>query len=92
MRLKRDMPAWTTITNCMGPVRLLHHIRSHRWGRLAADEPASLRVQALNGPADIRWEKYFDDPSAWWDNRGKKTNPKAPDFVHKLDRWVTASR
>ena len=41
-----------------------------------------------HGPADIKWEKYFEDPSLWWDNRATKRNPKQPDFVHKTDRWL----
>lgn len=29
------------------------------------------------------WEEWANDPSQWWDNRAKKTNPKAPDFKFK---------
>eukprot|EP00793_Prasinoderma_coloniale_P002252 PRCOL_00002760-RA len=35
-------------------------------------------------PADVaKWESLLDSPSAWWDNREGKRNPKAPDFKHK---------
>ena len=37
----------------------------------------------VQGPADMKWEKFFQDPNAWWDNRTTKTNPKQPDFKHK---------
>jgi hypothetical protein len=29
------------------------------------------------------WEELAANPSAFWDNRDTKTNPKAPDFKHK---------
>lgn len=32
------------------------------------------------------WEQFDNDPNAFWDNRAKKTNPRAPDFVHKQSR------
>ena len=38
------------------------------------------------GPADAKWERFFQDPNAWWDNRTTKQNPKQPDFRHKDDR------
>ncbi|KAG0565624.1 hypothetical protein M758_7G001800 [Ceratodon purpureus] len=30
------------------------------------------------------WEKYFADPSQWWDNTITKRNYRAPDFKHKV--------
>ncbi|KAK7345883.1 hypothetical protein VNO77_16498 [Canavalia gladiata] len=29
------------------------------------------------------WQAFFANPGEWWDNRGKKRNPKGPDFKHK---------
>jgi hypothetical protein len=37
------------------------------------------------------WNEYFSDPTEWWDNRGKKQNPRYPDFKHKTTNealWV----
>ncbi|KAJ7298442.1 hypothetical protein O6H91_Y582200 [Diphasiastrum complanatum] len=37
------------------------------------------------------WQKFFSDPSLWWDNRLTKISPKNPDFKHKITReglWV----
>ena len=44
------------------------------------------------GPADAKWERFFQDPNAWWDNRNTKQNPKQPDFRHKDDRCGLACR
>lgn len=30
------------------------------------------------------WMDFFTDPSQWYDNRGRKTNPNAPDFKKKV--------
>ncbi|KAL4420880.1 hypothetical protein ABPG77_002839 [Micractinium sp. CCAP 211/92] len=30
------------------------------------------------------WMDYFTDPSQWYDNRARKTNPNAPDFKKKV--------
>ncbi|KAH9623548.1 hypothetical protein KSS87_011299 [Heliosperma pusillum] len=38
--------------------------------------PAKLSTQEL-------WQAFFANPTEWWDNRNKKTNPKYPDFKHK---------
>jgi len=59
---------------------------SKRCLRLLTDQRCSLPQG--HGPADIKWEKYFEDPSLWWDNRATKRTPKQPDFVHKTDRWL----
>mmetsp|Transcript_19973 Transcript_19973/g.60359 ORF Transcript_19973/g.60359 Transcript_19973/m.60359 type:complete len:335 (-) Transcript_19973:2305-3309(-) len=32
---------------------------------------------------DQVWQDLINDRSAYWDMRGRKTNPKAPDFKHK---------
>eukprot|EP00250_Pteridium_aquilinum_P005454 c15543_g1_i1 orf=3-602(-) len=44
------------------------------------------------------WIDFFKDPSFWKDNRNTKTNPKAPDFTHRLtnqplwlDSWFNPS-
>ncbi|CAK9269824.1 unnamed protein product [Sphagnum jensenii] len=29
------------------------------------------------------WQKFFSDPSQWWDHRSEKVNAKYPDFKHK---------
>ncbi|KAG2427729.1 hypothetical protein HXX76_012054 [Chlamydomonas incerta] len=34
------------------------------------------------------WEQLRSNPDEWYDNRTRKTNPKAPDFVRKDDRAV----
>lgn len=37
------------------------------------------------------WLEYFADPTQWWDNRGKKRNPRAPDFKHRVSKkalWI----
>jgi hypothetical protein len=38
---------------------------------------------AASGPKDLAWEAYFANPANFWDNRHRKTNPKAPDFKNK---------
>jgi len=53
-----------------------------------ADTQRCFFLSQGHGPADIKWEKYFEDPSLWWDNRATKRTPKQPDFVHKTDRWL----
>ncbi|CAK9265225.1 unnamed protein product [Sphagnum jensenii] len=40
---------------------------------------------------EMVWNEYFSDPTQWWDNRGKKQNPRYPDFKHKTTNealWV----
>ena len=66
-----------------------HAIAGCSWHLIAIiySRLAMLSLQGV-GPADIRWEQYFEDPSQWWDNRATKRNPKGPDFVSKNDRWV----
>ncbi|KAL6521026.1 hypothetical protein OROGR_017595 [Orobanche gracilis] len=39
--------------------------------------------QANDGPGSDSWKDLVENPDSWWDNRTKKTNPKAPDFKHK---------
>ncbi|KAG2491712.1 hypothetical protein HYH03_009875 [Edaphochlamys debaryana] len=38
------------------------------------------------------WDALRQEPNAWYDNRTRKTNPRAPDFVRKDDRqtaiWI----
>ncbi|KAJ7514799.1 hypothetical protein O6H91_23G059500 [Diphasiastrum complanatum] len=37
------------------------------------------------------WQKFFWDPSQWWDKRFDKENPEAPDFRHKTTNkalWI----
>lgn len=29
------------------------------------------------------WQVFFASPHEWWDNRGRKLYPSAPDFKHK---------
>lgn len=41
-----------------------------------------------SGPKDMAWEAYFKDPAGFWDNRDRKTNPKAPDFKNKTTNEV----
>ncbi|GFR51244.1 hypothetical protein Agub_g13619 [Astrephomene gubernaculifera] len=40
----------------------------------------------------VKWESLRNDPDQWYDNRYRKTNPKAPDFKRKDDKmaalWV----
>ena len=38
------------------------------------------------GPAEKKWMEFFSNPSAYWDNRQNKRNPRAPDFKHKDDK------
>lgn len=41
------------------------------------------------------WRQYFNDPSAFWDNRRDKRNPKAPDFKAKNGGeglWISSRR
>lgn len=47
---------------------------------------AKLLVSLSQGGApdkDQVWQDLINDRSAYWDMRGRKTNPKAPDFKHK---------
>eukprot|EP00270_Netrium_digitus_P007863 TRINITY_DN2310_c0_g1_i2.p1 TRINITY_DN2310_c0_g1~~TRINITY_DN2310_c0_g1_i2.p1 ORF type:complete len:328 (+),score=32.99 TRINITY_DN2310_c0_g1_i2:131-1114(+) len=49
----------------------------------AAASRASLREEL--------WTKFFEDPSAFWDNQEGKSNPRQPDFRHKDTReglWI----
>jgi hypothetical protein len=42
--------------------------------------------------AEMVWRDVVENPGNWWDNRLKKKNPRAPDFVRKVDKlalWVT---
>ncbi len=43
---------------------------------------------APSGPKDNAWEAYFSNPADYWDNRNRKTNPKAPDFKNKNNNEV----
>ncbi|CAK0784505.1 hypothetical protein CVIRNUC_007709 [Coccomyxa viridis] len=38
------------------------------------------------GPSEKKWMEFFSNPSAYWDNRQNKRNPRAPDFKHKDDK------
>jgi hypothetical protein len=41
------------------------------------------------------WQQYFQDPSAFWDNRQGKRNPKAPDFKHRTSGeglWIQSKK
>lgn len=59
-------------------------------------------VPMSGGKDDVAWQKFFADPTAWYDNRqdkangqtskGKPVNPAGPDFKHKtedLALWLT---
>jgi len=46
-------------------------------------EPKPECTLHMQGPADVKWERFFQDTNAWWDNRTTKRNPKQPDFKHK---------
>lgn len=54
-----------------------------------APAPATPAPAAIPGAADgdpqvaALWQEFFADPSRFWDNRGSKRNPKAPDFKNK---------
>lgn len=41
---------------------------------------------ASSGRDDALWQEYFQDPTAWWDNRDSKRSPAAADFAHKVKR------
>ncbi|KAG2452802.1 hypothetical protein HYH02_003031 [Chlamydomonas schloesseri] len=44
---------------------------------------------------DALWEDLRQNPDKWWDNRTRKTNPKAPDFKQKesgAGLWLTGRR
>jgi hypothetical protein len=52
---------------------------------------------AVDGDPDTArlWTLYFQDPSAFWDNRQGKKNPKAPDFKHRQTGdglWIESKR
>lgn len=46
------------------------------------------------------WQLFFSDPTAWWDNRRNKKNPKGPDFSHRsvkrgdyaIGLWTTGKK
>lgn len=49
-----------------------------------AQNPAPMPGVADGDPhLDTKWRAFFKDPSAWYDNRNSKTNPKQPDFRSK---------
>lgn len=35
-------------------------------------------------PSEQRWQAFFSDPGAYYDNRTSKRNPRAPDFKAKF--------
>jgi len=37
-----------------------------------------------NSSDEAKWQRYFANPSGYYDNRGNKTNPKSPDFKAKV--------
>lgn len=46
--------------------------------------PAAIPGTSDGDPATAAlWVEYFNNPAAWWDNRGNKRNPRAPDFKHR---------
>lgn len=50
----------------------------------AAPAPAPMPGVADGDPQlHALWTQFFADPSAWYDNRASKQNPKAPDFKAK---------
>ena len=59
----------------------------------AAAGAAGGGARPLSSDMKQLWEQFDTKPSDFWDNRAKKTNPKAPDFVHKTSRgalWVNS--
>ncbi|CAA0836474.1 Protein OSB2- chloroplastic [Striga hermonthica] len=43
---------------------------------------------------DDSWKDLVENLDDWWDNRARKRNPKAPDFVHKVTSealWLNGS-
>jgi hypothetical protein len=54
--------------------------------------PTASRYQAkVSKTDDEAWKDYFANPIQWWDNRGSKCNPKAPDFKHRISKstlWI----
>jgi hypothetical protein len=55
--------------------------------------PAASPAPAAAAPSndtEALWRDYFGNPTGWWDNRGDKTNPNAPDFKKKVDRNASA--
>lgn len=36
-----------------------------------------------NSSDEAKWQRFFADPNGYYDNRGKKNNPKSPDFKSK---------
>jgi len=53
-----------------------------------APKPAAARRRPKAAPTtqadrNALWDEWIADPTAWWDNRDNKRNPKAPDFKHK---------
>ena len=57
-----------------------------------AAAPADGMVRRTKTPtaADLPyWEMLVANPGAFWDNRGDKPNPNAPDFKLKVDRGAT---
>jgi antitoxin (DNA-binding transcriptional repressor) of toxin-antitoxin stability system len=63
---------------------------------IAAVQPAPIPGAADGDPDTARlWTLYFQDPSAFWDNRQGKKNPKAPDFKHRQTGdglWIESKR
>jgi len=44
-----------------------------------------------DGSTDMHWRHLIEHPEDWWDNRGTRHNPKAPDFKHRTTRkalWI----
>eukprot|EP00850_Spirogloea_muscicola_P001888 SM000007S20848 [mRNA] locus=s7:521683:523212:- [translate_table: standard] len=52
-------------------------------GRASTSYAPQTSAASQTHGAETLWERYFVDPSKWWDNRFSKTNPKSPDFKHK---------
>eukprot|EP00798_Chlamydomonas_sp_ICE-L_P030577 gene30577-35595_t len=49
----------------------------------AAEVVAAASPTGPLSPEEEKWTQLFANPKSFWDNRLKKTNPKAPDFKHK---------
>ncbi|KAJ7570437.1 hypothetical protein O6H91_01G119900 [Diphasiastrum complanatum] len=78
-------------------VRQPDFVQKRRMGVLCMDSssnPPWVNTKLRSGQsrsAEQVWERFFSNPSEWWDHRPDKMNASYPDFKHKATRdalWV----
>ncbi|KAG2427730.1 hypothetical protein HXX76_012055 [Chlamydomonas incerta] len=90
-RNKNDRTKAVWIIDRAAPFWASEWLQQHPPGSLvAASTAGASQFSSASSSSDdaALWEDLRQNPDKWWDNRARKTNPKAPDFVRKDDRAV----